>query len=208
MIPDGRYKLVVEQEDVFVRVQASKLSIDDEFMKREPVTEAEHIFKELVEKAIKSGLKDFFVPKYDPCGSKDGRSIYYLSGNKPAVDKRYDWWEKVAKEFDPKRKSRLGTKTEYIAFLAVLIKELVACCGKSVEWAWNAVCNNSWELGHYLNSPNAKHTYEVTGRRRVYDFYDLANTYKMLAEDKETGCIWLAGGHYTHHRWLHRLDCA
>ena len=204
VIPDGKYKLVVEQENVFVKVQASKLRIDDEFMKYEPVTEAEIFFKELVEKAIESGLKDFFVPKYAPCDSKDSRNICYLPGNKPAVDKKYDWWEKIAKEFNPKRKSRLGTKTEYIAFLAILIKELVAC-GKSIEWAWDAICNNSRDLGHYSNSEKAKCTYEETGSRRVCDFYDLANTFKILAEDKEASCIWIAGGHYNMYGDTHPL---
>ena len=205
VMPDGSCKVMVElvtgvtlntcttQNDVFVKVPASELSLADEFMKYEPKTTAERRFKEKVEKAIKGGLKDFYHPKYDPSLSEDGTSICYVPGKKPAVGKSYNWWAKVAKEFNPERKSRLGTKTEYIAFLAVLIKMLVDS-GKSVEWAWNAVCNDSKKLGHYWNSENAKHAFEDTGSREICGWCDLANACKILAEDEEAGGFWLAGG--------------
>lgn len=201
VMPDGSCKIIVELEttvpwtvDTFVKVEASTLSLNDEFMKHEPKTKNERVFKEQVKNAIKSGLNDFYRPKYDPSFNEDCTSICYALGKKPAVGKSYNWWEKVAKEFNPERKSRLGTKTEYIAFLAVLIKELIAS-GKSVEWAWNAVCNDSKELGHYWNSKGAKHDFETTGSRDVCGWCDLANTCKILAEDKESGGFWLAGGY-------------
>ena len=77
----------------------------------------------------------------------------------------------------------------------MLIKKLVEE-GKSVEWAWNAVCNDSKKLGHYWNCEDAKHEFEPIGSRCICGFYDLANTYKILAEDKEAGGFWLAGGYY------------
>ena len=183
------------EEDVFVKVPASELRLDDDFMKYEPKTKREQKFKEQVEKAIKSGLKDFYRPKYDPSCSEDGTSICYAPGKKPAVGKSYNWWEKVAKEFCPERNSRLGTKYEYIAFVAVLIKKLVAS-GWSVTYAWNSVCNDSKELGHYWNSKNAKCAFETTGSREICGFYDLANTGKILAEDEEIIGFWIAGAHY------------
>lgn len=177
---------------VFVKVEASELRLDDEFMKYQPKTKEQREFKELVETAIKSGLKDFWRPICDPSFDDNGR-ICYEPGNMPAVYKSYNWWEETTKNFCPERGSRLGTKTEYIAFLAVLIKELIAS-GKSVEWTWNAVCNDSKELGHYVNSDNAKYAYEDTGSRAVCGFYDLANVFKILAEDKESCGFWIAGG--------------
>ena len=182
-------------KSVFLKVPASELRLDDEFLKYQPKTKKEKEFKELVEDAIKSGLKDFYRPKYDPSLSEDRTSICYVPGKKPIVGKSYNWWEKVSKEFCPERNSRLGTKYEYIAFVAVLIKELVAS-GKSVEWAWNAVCNDSKELGHYWNSKNAKCAFETTGSREICGFYDLANTVKILAEDEESFDFWLASAHY------------
>lgn len=181
-------------KDVFVNVPASELRLDDEFLKYQPKTKKEKEFKEQVEKAIKSGLKDFYRPKCDPSLSEEG-SICYVPGKKPVVGKSYNWWEKVAKEFCPERNSRLGTKYDYIAFVAVLIKELIAS-GKSIEWAWNAVYNDSKELGHYWNSKDAKHNFETTGSREICGFYDLANTGKILEEDENGIGFWIAGAHY------------
>ena len=102
-------------------------------------------------------------------------------------------WVPPAKEF--MQNSRLGTRYEYVAFLGVLIKKLVEK-GWTVTKAWNAMCTDSKELGHYWNSDNAKRAFEDTGSREVCGFYDLANTCKILAEDKEVGGFWLAGGSY------------
>lgn len=183
-------------KSIFLKVPASELRLDDDFMKHRPKTEKERDFKKMVEEAIKSGLKDFYRPKYDPSFSEDGTSICYEPGKKPAVGKSYNWWAKTAKEFKPEQGSRLGTKTEYIAFLAVLIKELVAS-GKSIEWAWNAVCNDSDELGYYWDFKDSKYDFELTGSREVCGWHDLANTDKILAEDEDTGRLWFASGFFS-----------
>ena len=180
-------------EIIFVQIEAESLSKDDEFMKYKPKTEREVDAKGLIAEAISSGVKNFYRPVMDPSFAEDG--IAYVVGKKPAVGKFYNWWVDTVKKYDPSRKSRLGTRLEYGAFLGVLIKKLVEE-GKSVEWAWNAVCNDSKELGHYWNSENAKHGFEPTGSRLICGFYDLANTYKILAEDEEAGGFWLAGGSY------------
>ena len=200
VIPDGKYKLVVEvetdcnqREGIFKKVPASELRLDDEILKHEPQTKAEQKFKNLIETAIKRGLQDFWRPVCDPSFDDNGR-ICYEPGKKPATGKSYDWWEKNAKEFKPEQGSRLGDKYEYAAFFVVRIKELVAS-GKSVKWAWNAVCNDSKELGHYWNSENAKHyEFEDTGSREICGFFDLANTFKFLAEDEAADGFWIAGG--------------
>ena len=92
----------------------------------------------------------------------------------------------------PERGSRLGTKSEYIAFLGVLIKTLVNN-GWSKTEAWNAVCINSQELGCYYNLPNSLCGFADTGSRNIYGFYDLANTNKILARDSDY-YFWLASG--------------
>ena len=141
---------------------------------------------------IKSGASDFYRPKLDPSFDNQGK-ICYKAGRKPAVGKSYKWWEKNAREFCPERKSRLGTKSEYVAFLGVLLKNLVAD-GWEVVTAWNAVCKDSKSLGHYWNSVEVLHDFEHTGSREIGGFYDLANTYKILAEDEDACGFWLAGG--------------
>lgn len=198
VMPDGKCKLVIELEalkgastvvtpmgDTFVKVEASKLNIDDKFMKYLPETEAEKKLKEMITTVIKGNPKDFWHPKYEPSFNKAGTGICYKPGMAPAVGKSYNWWEKVAKEFNPKCKSRLGTKSEYIAFLAVLIKKIVEN-GWNVADAWFAVCNNS------------KKTFEETGCREICGFFDCISTFKILAEDEENGGFWLAGGIYNY----------
>ena len=181
--------------DAFVLVEASKLSLDDEFMKYNPKTEREERFKKQLTEAIKKGVKDFWRPRYDPSFNKTETGICYVEGKRPAVGKSYNWWNRLAKAFCPERHSRLGTKSEYVAFLGVLIKKLVEI-GWKVKEAWNAVCNDSKELGHYRDSKNAKHVFEDTGSREICGFFDLANTHKIVAEDEENGHFWLAGGLY------------
>lgn len=201
VLRDDTCKITVEvnteganADDVFVLCEASKLSLDDEFMKHTPCSDEERTFKKLLEEVIKSGLKDFYRPVCDPSLDK-AENICYVSDAKPAVGKSYNWWKENAKQFCPERGSRLGTKKEYIAFLGILIKKL-SKSGWSVAGAWNAVCNDSKELGHYWNSPNAKYEFEPTNSRKVCGFYDLANAYKILSEDEEGSGFWLAGGCY------------
>ena len=119
----------------------------------------------------------------------------------PAVGKSYNWWYDTAKKYNPERNSRLGTRLQYGAFLGVLIKKLIEE-GETMEWAWNAVCNDSRELGHYWNSKKAKkHFFETTGSRKICGFFDLANTCKILAEDIEAGGFWIASGNASDHSY-------
>ena len=185
----------VSKNDAFVLVEASKLSCKDEFMQYEPTSDNQRKFKKLLTKAIKSGLSDFWHSKLDPSFNEERNGLVFEAGKMPAVGKSYNWWEEKARQYLPERGSRLGTKKEYIAFLGILIKSLVAS-GWSMSKAWEAVCDDSRELGHYWNSENARHDFEPTGSRENSDFCDLANTYKILAEDEETGGFLLAGGNY------------
>lgn len=194
--------LTALRNDIYVLVEASKLSLDDDFMKFYPIKRKTRKFKKDLETVIKMGIEDFYRPRMDPSFSESTRYLDYEAqitfeiGRKPATERWYDWWDKVAKEVIPGRHSRLGTKSEYIAFLGVLIKSLVES-GWSKRKAWNAVCSNSTKIGHYWHSKNAKYDFEPTGSRAICGFYDLANTYKILAEDVDEGGFWLASGCYS-----------
>ena len=157
----------------------------------QPRTNNEEIFKENLRKAISAGIKSFKVPVNDPSFSRDGK-LQFIAGAKPAVGFSYNKLENIAKE----NALRLGTKNEYILFLATFINRLIEE-GWSKSDAWNEVCNDSKKLGHYYNSENSKHDFELTGSRMVAGKCDLANTYKMLATDDEAGGFWVAGGSYT-----------
>ena len=179
-------------DKMFPIVEASKLSLDDEFLKYEPETYQQKWLKEILTAEIKDGLKDFRRPAMDP-SFKNGK-IVYEAGLMPVTGKSCYWWYENAKKFMPERNSRLGTKTQYVAFLGVLIKYLINK-GYTVSQAWQAVCDDSKKMGHYLNSENAKHSFEATGCRQIGLFYDLANTHKILG-NYDGSVFKFASGYY------------
>lgn len=182
--------------DEFILVEAENLSLNDKFMQWKPKTVIQEITKKLITEAICTGVKNFYRPKCDPSFSDDGKSICFVTGKRPAVGyKSFEWWVNVAKDYNPERNSRLGTRLEYGAFLGVLMKKLVKE-GKSVKWVWNSVCDVSHKLGHFSSSKNVKHFYELTGSRCICGFYDLGNTSKILADRIENHAFLLAGGSY------------
>lgn len=199
IMPDGTCKLEIEVEmatqehdNDCVLVEASKLSVSDNFMRYKPKTGLEKRFKATLIEVIKNGIEDFYRPVMDPSFSdKEKTKIHYMEGEQPAVGKSYNWWKETVKD----SKWCIGTKAQYVAFLGVLIKQLIAK-GWTVSEAWEAVCSDSKKMGHYRNSNNTKNQFEETGSRKTCGFFDLANTYKILAKDEETDGFWMAGGCY------------
>lgn len=190
VMPDGTCKIEFEVENngSCILIEASKLSLNDEFMKHIPKTEGERKFKAKLTRVIKEGIDDFYRPVMDPSLDINGQ-IYYEVGKLPAVGKSYNWWKKAVKD----SKWCIGTESQYVAFLGVLIKMLIE--KKWACWeAWDAVCNNSINLGNYFNSNNSKGLFEHTGSKEICGFYDLSNTHKILAIDKETEGYVLASG--------------
>lgn len=172
-----------------VRIETSKLLLSDAFLQYIPQTDAQQNLKERLENMIPNGLNDFYKPIYDPSFTRQGE-IAFVEGKTPAIGKSYTWWEKAAQELLPEYGSRLGTEEEYIAFLGVLIKTLSNTPNIGFN-PWEAICDDSRELGHYWNSKEAKEDYEKTGSRKVSEFYDLANVFKALkSKDGNLGfCI-------------------
>ena len=182
-------------EDDFILVEAENLSLDDKFMQWEPRNKLERDTKELIKEAIEKKVKNFYRPKYDPSFADDGENICFVKGTPPAVGKSFDWWVEATKKYNPKRNSRLGTRLEYGAYMGVLIKKFVES-GKSVKWAWNTVCVNSKKYGHYWKRIKVNNKYELTsleltGSKGIFDFCDVLNTHKILADDVESGVFWV-----------------
>ena len=181
-------------DEYFPIAKVSTLSIEDEFLKHEPETNCQKKFKKMLIDAIESGLSDFRAQRMDASFDKEG-NLCYKSGMKPAVVKSANWWFKKAKEFMPEKGSRIGTTKERIAFLGLLIKHLIDEKGYTISNAWKAVCDQSKDLGHYWDSEDAKHEFELTGCRQVGDWCDLANTCKITVDDEACGFS-LVGGCY------------
>ena len=181
-------------DDMFPMVEASKLSLDDEFLKHEPETSHQASIKEIIIEGIKSGMSDFRHPFVDPSINEE-KDIVFEKGKEPATGHTLKWWKMKAKGFMLNKNSRIGTKREYCVFLGVLIKSLIEQ-GYTISDAWKEVCDDSKNLGHHRDSFKAKkHAFELTGSRQVVKWYDLANTFKILTGDDGKG-VFIASGYY------------
>lgn len=181
-------------EEKFPIVRASELSLEDAFLKHEPTTKQQRRLKDSLIAGIKAGLKDFRCPAMDPSLDEAG-NLVYEAGKKPAVRHSAKFWAKKFKQFMPKKNSRMGTLRQHDALLGLLIKYLTEEEKWEVSEAWEAVCDDSKKLGHYWNSENAKHDFETTGSRKVWIFWDWANTYKIIADDNSASAFGTVGGY-------------
>lgn len=182
-------------DERFPIVRASTLSLKDSFLKHKPQTNQQKRLKESITAGIKAGLKDFRCPAMDPSFDNDG-NIIYKEGERPAVGKSPRYWKSEMKKFMPEKNSRMGSLVQRDAFLCLLIKYLIEEKGYKVADAWKAVCDDSRDLGHYCNSENAKGKFEPTGSRKVWEFYDLANTCKIVTDENSASGFSLVGGYY------------
>ena len=181
-----------------VLIEAESLSLGDKFMNYQPATEREQCIKDLIIEVINSNIKNFYRPVMDPGYKYFWGDICYEPGLKPATDNCVNSWNNMAAWYFSNEcyESRLGTRLEYGAFLGVLMKNLVEE-GASVERVWDDVCNDSRALGYYWKCQiNIPREIGVTGSNCICGFYDLANTRKMLAYDKDAKGVWIAGGIY------------
>ena len=179
-------ELTAEFETITVEGSDSQIYFD--ILKYTPANETEKEFLEFLKKAVDAGVKTFKVPVCDPSIDENG-SLQFVAGCKPAVGYSYN----ELKELAIKNGVQLGSKNQYVLFLATIIHRLVEE-GWSKADAFYAVCTDSTQLGHYRNSK--KNKLEVTGSRKIAGKCDLANTYKTLRNDEKAGGFWLAGGYY------------
>ena len=179
-------------DEVFPIIDPSKL-VGHKLLKHKPKTEPQKKLLADIQRGIEMKLPAFRVPCMDP--SEENGKIVFKPGNKPAVGLSAVLWDETWKKFMPSKNSRSGTELHYAAFLGKLMKYLVDDKNYSVTSAWEAVCNDSSDLGHYLNSKDAKRDFEPTGSRKVGEHFDLANTCKILKKWEASGFL-LAGGSY------------
>lgn len=179
-------ELTAEFETITVEGSDSQIYFD--MLKYAPASETEKIFLEYLKEAVDAGVKTFKVPVCDPSIDENG-SLQFVAGCKPAVGYSYN----ELKELAIKNGVQLGSKNQYVLFLATIINRLVEE-GWSKADSFYAVCTDSTQLGLYWNSEKARHDFEVTGSRKIAGKCDLANTYKILRNDEKAGGFWAAGG--------------
>lgn len=181
-------ELTAEFETITVEGSDSQIYFD--MLKYAPASETEKEFLEFLNEAVDAGVKTFKVPVCDPSIDENG-SLQFVAGCKPAVGYSYNELKKIAN----KNGVQLGSKKQYVIFLATIIHRLVEE-GWSKADAFFSVCTDSTQLGHYRNSEKARHYFEVTGSRKIAGKCDLANTYKILRNDEKGGGFWVASGDY------------
>lgn len=181
-------ELTAEFETITVEGSDSQIYFD--MLKYAPASETEKKFLEFLKEAVDAGVKTFKVPVCDPSIDENG-SLQFVAGCKPAVGYSYN----ELKELAIKNGVQLGSKNQYVLFLATIIHRLVEE-GWSKADAFYAVCTDSTQLGNYWNSEKARHDFEVTGSRKIAGKCDLANTCKILRNDEKTGGFWVASGSY------------
>lgn len=106
-------------------------------------------------------------------------------------------WAEMLKAYNPSRNSRMMARIEYVCRNLYLIQKLVKA-GCEIAKAYEMVCDDSREIGHYCNSSNHKNDFEQTGSREICGFYDLGNARKFIAVDpwEEEFFFLVAGGDY------------
>lgn len=181
-------ELTAEFETITVEGSDSQIYFD--MLEYAPASETEKEFLEFLKEAVDAGVKTFKVPVCDSSIDESG-SLQFVAGCKPAVGYSYN----ELKEIAIKNGVQLGSKNQYVIFLATIIHRLVEE-GWSEADAFFAVCTDSTQLGHYWNSEKARHDFEVTGSRKIAGKCDLANTYKILKNDEKAGGFWVACGCY------------
>ena len=174
-----------------ITVESSDSQIYFDMLKYTPASENERKFLKLLKEAVDAGVKTFKVPVCDPSIDENG-SLQFVAGCKPAVGYSYN----ELKELANKNGVQLGSKNQYVLFLATIIHRLIEEEGWAKKSALHAVCTDSTKLGHYWNSEKARHDFEVTGSRKIAGKCDLVNTYKILRNDEKAGGFWFACGNY------------
>ncbi len=183
-----------EFEKMFPIVAIEQLSLRDSFMKYAPDTLRESIVKKHIIEAKQMGMKNFRKAAIDPSFADD-KTIIYCKGKQPAVNESAVWWDENARKILPEKNSRLINQQEKSVFLGTLIKYLVERKKYKVKTAWEMVCVNSCQIGHYADSPQKyKNRFETTGNRKVDKWYDLANTCKFVKGKDEEYLVY--GGNY------------
>lgn len=196
-------------------IPVSKLSTEDAFMKLAPKsTKAErdlHNRIGILEHMTKKGyVKDFYKPIMDP-GVTDFYNwhtflnparIVYEKGRPPATGGTVEYWLEMTSFTEG---WRIGNKHEYVGFLGILIKMLIEEENFSVAEAWNAVCNDSKDLGIY-HKPYEDNM-RNTGSKGICGFYDLGNTRKIIELDYQISSYAHAGGDFTKRSQEYPLSC-
>lgn len=172
-----------------IHVEGSNHYIYDDLFKSQGLAPLVDEFLNKLEEAISAGVKCFEVPVYDMSIDDDDGKPVFLPGRCPGREISFNELKQLAK----KNNLTLGTKNQYVLFLATMIERMKAVGWKQDE-AMIAICCDSTEIGHYANTEYAEDTFESTGSRKVAGKCCLANIRKMFAADETYSKVCTASG--------------
>lgn len=174
-----------------IKVEDSSSETYAKLLEYEPKSDEESKFLKRLKTAINAKIGAFEVPVCDPSIDEDG-NLQFVPGKRPAVGFSCNEIEEIAKKNGLKH----GDFNRWHLFLGTLVGPIMEEFDCSLADALDKICIDSTDLGHYANSPNAKHELELTGSRMIAGKCDLGNTCKILAKDQQAGGFWIAGGCY------------
>ena len=170
-------------------IDATTISPDSQIL-------AQPHFQELKDVLEDGRQGSIYIAGLDPSYDKKEDKIYFLIGEKPAVNVNWQQANKLAKGFLPELESRLGSRTDYLLCMYKVVEQLTKK-GDSVLKATGKVMGYSLELGNYADAKNASFKLEPTGFRPIGEFSDLGNTYKILGESEEEEGFYIASGSFS-----------
>ncbi len=183
-------KIYQTREIETIHVEGSDGSIYKDLLKSVCINTTVNEFLEKLREAINAGINSFEVPVYDMSIDDDGKPIF-----SPRCIPTTGLSCNELKQLADNNNLKLGTKHQYVLFLATMIGRMMAVGWKQDE-AMEAVCCDSTEIGHYRNTRYAPNTLERAGCRNIAGKYGLANVSKIFAEDETYNKFYMASGSF------------
>lgn len=182
---------IISESDLECKIDPS--TFVGEWLEHQPTTTRQEETLMLYQDAKAKGRLHAFTCMTIDATVENGKVVYQKDLTiKTGFSKKE--WAKMLKDYNPSRNSRQMTRTEWVCRNLFIIQKLVES-GYEIDEAWEAVCDDSKGIGHYIDSDNSKDDFEVTGSREVCGFCDLGNVWKLLARDpwEEAGGFWVVG---------------
>lgn len=170
-------------DEFFPIVPASELSIKDPVFQHVPITVNERDLKELLQKVLKRGLKDFRAQAMAPSCDDDG-NIFYEAGTVLPEDRTWASWHEMAKNFIPEKHTRLGNVTQRIALIAYIMKYLHEIEGWKIHRVWNFVCDGK-DISNYACTQKENWFKSPGTSQKLVHWYDLVGVPYIMVEVKK-----------------------
>lgn len=166
---------------------------------RKFTTKMQKKFKDNVLVALENKPKEGFrwIPVFEPSPDGKGR-LQFVKGKKPLVGLNCFEWKKLIEEYSPENESAKASIYTYFLQALRWLKDGIATLEQ--------LADNSKGIGHYLDSENAKHDFELTGEREFGGLCGfVGNTCKIVEDPNSESSFSLVGGGCFNHGYSYPL---